>query len=150
MTWGATYQATMEVSYLCEHCNYTTTAFVAARGSATGPSREQAHAGSMDDALREAGDTLMYVPCPKCGRTDDYGGRYKTGVAVNAVLLVLGTMLLGLVMVWMKGFEVGEMALWIAAIFGLIIGAVYYFKRRRAWASAIERTRFVTDSQPPG
>ena len=144
MAWASTVEATLEAEYDCKHCDYRCPCLVKSKGAGRGGNVDAAYADGFDDAGDEAADTLMYIVCPNCGKVDDYGARYKVGIAVNTLLIWLGSLVLMYLTMAMKGMELGSsFGLGVILFFSTLCAGLYFGKKRRAWSSAQARVRFA-------
>ena len=142
------HRETVEAEYYCNHCDHSEAAWVDSKGTGRGVTRGHAVAASVEAAGEEAADTLMYIPCPRCGETDDYGARFKAGVALTAILLLVGSMALMIGISVAQGIEFHSGTLIAIAVASAFVAFMYYFSRRRVWASAQKRVHFVRGATP--
>lgn len=144
--------ASVPVTYICDHCGFECPAQVEAHGmGASAPLLHSARVGeqrAMQSAERTAHDTLLFVPCPRCGRKSSDGPALVMKIyAQMLVALPLVTVLAAVVFASVKGMEGPELTLivGITASLSFLAGLFALWTSPRPWSDAEERTTFCDD-----
>jgi hypothetical protein len=142
-------------TFECEHCGYETTAHVQAfaTGAAAGKDDEAhaaARAAANDTAGAIASRSLMFVPCPSCGKRHPKAGMYR----LQIVLASLGMTAAGFALLFLTLMKVrwdrylGPWTPVVALAVGLLWGARNYWVYRRAWTKLDERVVLGSAAEP--
>ena len=133
----------------CTHCELEVPATVFAKSSGSAPgiddnARQVAAEHAEMDANALAARTLQFVRCPRCGKTDPSGPRYRSQATLGAI--VLGGLSAGLCYLFVafrsQGTADADVAKWVSLGFGVFLGALLYWKWGRPWRSPDQRTVF--------
>lgn len=137
-----------EGTFTCASCGFETTALVTAWAKAAADkrienAREEARALAEEEAGNLASRTLMFVPCPACGKRDPKATAYRVQVVLGA--LALGAAMFAVLFVtFMKVRWDRALGAWtpvIAAAGGGVIAIRTFLKYRRAWTRLDERVQ---------
>jgi len=136
-------------TFECQHCQLEVAATVHARstGSARGVGAEAQSAALENaemDANALAARTLQFVRCPRCGKRDPSGRRYRIQATIGA--MVVGAIAWGLAFLLIamrtRGHADAAMAKWASLGLGVFIALMLYWKWGRPWRSPDKRTVF--------
>ena len=140
----------VDVTYVCEACDVELDAVVRSFGWSNWPSfigdDDDAKVRTEQNAIARANDTLMFVPCPKCGHRPS--GRREVVFATLA-RHAAGAAAAGLAMAfvaWVKGTDDATLV-WsssgVALLVALLLGYRLLAWRWQPWADARGRTVFA-------
>ncbi|HEY4181456.1 MAG TPA: hypothetical protein VGM90_31635 [Kofleriaceae bacterium] len=143
-TTNATVREHFDGQYECPHCGLDVPAIV----YATGYGGAQGHG---DDSSQEALDnanynassvatrTLLYVPCPKCGKRQPGAIGYRIQVIVGAAILAIGlAALLVVLMQGRYGRDSSDMTMGEGT--AVVVFAFFYYWWGRPWRGVKKRT----------
>jgi hypothetical protein len=142
-------------TFECASCGFETPARVTAwsKGAARGKddeARATARALALEDAGAIASRTLMFVPCPSCGKHDPKATTYRVQIVLAALAMaVVGFVMLFLVL--MKARWDRDLGPWtpvIPAVLGATWGVRTYWKYSRAWTRLDERVTLGGAADP--
>ncbi len=144
---GARTSETFEGTYECKACGFEAPVLVygSGRGTAGGWGRDSA-AAALADASQDAGDvaawTLVFVPCPSCGKRDPIARSYVITAIVLAVLGGLGFgALFGVLVSGERLFDGGALKLAVLAA-AVIVALAIFLAKARAFIGIRRRVAF--------
>jgi predicted RNA-binding Zn-ribbon protein involved in translation (DUF1610 family) len=144
----------IETRFHCEHCGIFRRARVLATGQGATNSFQSTETGrerALADARKHAEQTLLFFPCPACGRESKKGGTLQTRLLFFHLafpLLVLPALSLGYG--WVKELGSDELFMLggISSVGGLFAGVVAYMMRPKPWNGAADRVELLPPKRP--
>jgi len=142
-------EESFEGMFECPHCELEVSATVYAKssGSARGIGAEAEAAARENaeiDANAIAARTLQFVRCPRCGKQDPGGRRYRIQATIG--VLVVGAISAGLMYLFVgmrtRGQADADIAKWASLGFGVFMALLLYWRWGRPWRSPDKRTVF--------
>jgi hypothetical protein len=141
-------RAPVGAHFVCEHCKYEMGALVQGQGIVSGSSFDNPNVDArraFEAAMQHAKDTLLYVPCPNCKRTNTtYARSVKRRLLLQ--IFALPTLIITAVTAYVihdsRSQQPFEVLPYVGG-FGLFVLGVIYLMVPKPWVGAEARTQFA-------